>query len=194
MRSLIETAFDSVSNKSISFIDIFKDLNAVFNTRNIDLERTDNSGQWKYGDVGIKQSYFANDMMIHIEVDDEFVDINENQINYLVQIMSQIYVHEKKHMDQYMKNPNMNLESGSYLELSYEIEAHAVDAVEGFIQIGYDPVDIFKNNLWDEYASEIESAWIYWDTYGRYDDNNDDPIWQAFLKAFEEEISVKVEV
>jgi len=192
MRQLVETAFNSVSDPDASYINIIKELNQVFETKGITLERTDGSGQYKYGDVAIKQSYFADDMRIYIEVADDFFETNENQLDYLVRVLSQIYVHEKKHMDQFIAKggylTDEDASEGAYHSLWYEIEAHAADAVEGFIQNGYDPRQVLEDNLWEDWGIDVESAWIYWDTYGRYDDQLDCPVWQAFLKSFEESL------
>jgi hypothetical protein len=190
MNKLVHRAFNNVSNADAPYINIFEELNDIFKEKSISLIRTDDTGQWKYGDVSIKQSFFSSDFQIYIECGDDFFETNQNQLDYLIRVLSQIYVHESKHKEQYI-NSEGYLSSGDaaeddYYGLPYEIEAHAADAVEGFIQIGYDPLEIYTQNSWDEYAPEIESCWVYWDSYGRYDDDNDCPIWQKFLSEFKD--------
>lgn len=78
----------------------------------------------------------------------------------------------------------------SYLSSTREIDAHALEAVEDFVGLGYEPEKIISwlndSKAISNHAPESNAFWKYWDYFGRSIEAGDSPkdieTWRRFLR------------
>jgi len=184
----------SIMDNQLSTIEILDILNDALKSLKIKFDiNIDEIGEnYDYNAVGITHAYIESDGEITICVSDDLYDkfYDETSWEDFIRVVKNILIHEFTHYNQLNKSDNnfksVDISSNiKYLSNIHEIEAHANQAIEQFLQINYSKNDIkrlLKNPTIDNTPSPQESGafWKYWDTfYGEY---GDPVIWKKFLK------------
>lgn len=145
---------------------------------------------YDYASVGIIQSYIDENGLITVELFDDFWDIVYNDTTYgeFLKVLKNILSHELVHITQLIKSSGKMKyvdisDSILYLSNIHEIEAHAAQAMDYYVEMGYNKRQIKQllrnpNNGNIPSPQESNAFWKYYDLfYG-----SDDTVWKKFVK------------
>lgn len=188
-----------LQNKIIDFdlgsLEISDLLNDKFNKLNITFEISNDFGEHgftdNYADVGIHYAAIDETGQVYIYLLDDIYNILD-KYNYkqFCSVVKTIVIHELTHADQIEKSDGKfkSIDSTDsnvkYLSNIHEIQAHANQAMQEYLEMGYDKNEILKLLKNPEHSScspqESDAFWKYYDTFfGEYGDK---VIWKKFLK------------
>jgi len=133
-------------------------------------------GQWKYGDVDIKQSWLDGRGYIHVEVGNDFFEKNVDSPRDLIRVLRAILAHEDTHKQQYAKDPTMYIDEDKYYEDEREVDAHAREAAQELLDLNVTEIN-------NDTLMNSSTAFRYWEDFGKDADEFEDAakIWNRFI-------------
>lgn len=180
---------DKIINSDLSTIDIIDLFNDELKSLNVQFD-IGTGHNYAYPEEGIYQAFVESNGDVTIEVADDWYDIITDRYHYVqvLKTIKAIIVHELTHVDQiYKSNNKLKLAklntNDEYLSNIHEIQSHANEAMQQYIELGYNKIQIIKllkNPDVDNTPSPTESTAFY--KYFDYYYTEDDKIWKRFIK------------
>jgi hypothetical protein len=196
---ILESIKDDLIGKNYGNLEIENILNKAFKKYRINFERGFNEAtRDNWGEVGIIEGYIYEDGDIYIVYNDDFYLTFEDDYLWdtFKKVCASIISHELTHRDQFIKilknqnyvKPVSRITNSSYLSDDKEIQAFSREALEEYIQLGYNKNQILQliktptgSNKSQANKEESDSFWYYYDYFS--DPQYGDPkVWKKFLK------------
>jgi len=196
---ILESIKGDLIGKDYGNLEIENLLNKAFNKYRINFERGFNeTTRDNWGEVGIIEGYIYENGNIYIVYGDNFYLTFEDDYLWdnFKKVCTSIISHELTHRDQFIKilknqnyvKPVSRITNSSYLSDDKEIQAFAREALEEYIQLGYNKNQILQliktptgNNKDQASKEESDSFWYYYDYFS--DPQYGNPkVWKKFLK------------
>jgi hypothetical protein len=196
---ILESIKEDLIGKDYGNLEIENILNKTFNKYRINFERGFNEitkDDWE--EVGIIEGYIYENGEIYIVYDNNFYLTFEDYYLWdtFKKVCASIISHELTHRDQFIKilknqnyvKPVSIITNSSYLSDDKEIQAFARQALEEYIQLGYNKNQILQliktptgSNISQASKEESDSFWYYYDYFS--DPQYGNPkVWKKFLK------------
>jgi GNAT superfamily N-acetyltransferase len=196
---ILESIKGDLIGKDYGNLEIENILNKAFSKYRINFERGFNeTTRDNWGEVGIIEGYIYENGNIYIVYDDNFYLTFEDDYLWdnFKKVCTSILSHELTHRDQFIKilknqnyvKPVSRITNSSYLSDDKEIQAFAREALEEYIQLGYNKNQILQliktptgSNKDQASKEESDSFWYYYDYFS--DSQYGNPkVWKKFLK------------
>lgn len=201
VNELLDSVKDAIIAKDLSNIEIADILNEKFQSKQIQFENSPSFGEQvrdRWAEVGLTKGYIYSDGSIAIGYDSDFWKTFEDDYLWdnFKKAVSSIIAHELTHRDQFIKMISNagyvdsidNVNNSDYLSHPKEIQAFAREAVEDYMQLGYEVKEILQlirtaggGNVSQAHKEESDAFWYYYE-YFQDKEYGNQKVWNKFLK------------
>ena len=175
------------NSTSIDFIDA---LNSLLNRFGVFVEMEAYEPNLIYPETGIVNGFIDSAANIYIGLTDDIIDrVDEDNFDSFANNIHSVILHELNHVHQFTSakgrfKPVDSLDS-RYLENIHEIQSHAIEAMDNYLSLGYNQLQIKKMLKAPSLQStpsptESDAFWKYYDYF--YEQGNQGSTWKGFLK------------
>lgn len=199
IRDYIKRLNDSDKLKNCKSADQLSDfLNDYFQPLGVSFVQGDTWGDehWKDNYIQSGSTYEDGSIVVYADLEENVLDCLDSKysLQEFINSLEETIMHELTHQIQFGKYRNRNaynveqITPRTYYSNKDEIAAHAQEAIEQLLNIGYDKEKILKrlttvtrdaeNN--EGLVFESNAAWHYWCEFGEWDSN--DKVWREFVE------------